>query len=295
MLLLCGQMLNRSCVDDDTKGIGIKMDGTDKINEMVGNVEDDGSTVLLGDQPAAEVQEPAKAAEKAEPASQEADPLNLMQQEPAKAEEKAETAEKLDPNFLMPPKTAHISEVIKQRKRAQAAEAKVAELEAAQGQQTEDNPYADLSGVLENPDELVDGHTVAKLVQQGVQQGIKNYQDTVEASQTSQQATTAQKAKLDKSFEATRQQHEDFDQVTTTAAKQDLFTDSERAEILSSKNPYALLYAKSKERLGILGQKPASGTKQVENTNVNNDLLDPDQPANEQGNNNMGIYEVMQG
>lgn len=289
---LRADVINRSCVDDDTKGIGNKMkSATEKINEMVDNVlEEGGETVLLEDKPEVEV--------KAEPVSAEAGTMDLIATEKKEDKPAEETAEKLDPSFLMPEKTAHISEVIKQRKRAQRAEAENAELKATiQGQQSSDELAPDISNVLENPDDLVDGNTVAKLIKQGVDQGIKNYQDTVNAQQTATKAAEVaaeQKIKLDKSFVSASEKFKDFNQVTTMAAKQQIFTDLEKADILSSQNPYEMLYAKSIERLKILGQKPASGTKQIE-TKVNNDLLSPDKEATEEQETDIGIYEALNG
>ena len=261
----------------------VQVNGMDKMNEMVGNVEDDGTTVLLGDNKPAEA-----ATEQTEKATNEAtqkpDPLNLNQADVVKEKE---PAEKLDPSFLMPSKPAIGHEVKKMRNRAQVAEARVAELEA-KGQQTEEIPDEDIDSVLGDPDELVDGRTVAKLVKKG----IDDYKNSVDAHAASTQTATEQKAKLDKSFETTREKFADFDQITTDAAKQEIFTDGEKADILSAKNPYAMLYVKSKERLNILNQKPASGTKQ---TNVNEKLLDPDKQTVDEQQSDIGIYEALNG
>jgi len=267
------------------------MDGTDRINEMVENVEEDGKTVLLDSMPS-EAKEPEQ--QEAEPAK-EADPLNLDGQKPAEKQE--EPAEKFDVSLLMPEdgeKAEPEADPAKQghaykklRNRAQAAEARIAELEASQANQgTDENPYEDLG--LDDPDDLVDGRTVAKLVQQGVKQGIKQYHEALQEQSKATQSKAEKKESYNRSFDAARKQYADFDRVTTEAHKNGYLSEQELAEVANSKNPAALLYAKSTERLKILGNPSSvSGNNQPAN-----ELLDPEPVDSDK---DLGIYEIMRG
>ena len=271
------------------------MDGTDKISEMVGEVVEDGKTVLLDEKPA-EITEPGQP----EAEAKEPDPLNLDGPKPdGKPAKSDENTEKFDIGLLMsetegeaepdedPATKGHAFK--KLRNRAQAAEAReaekdarIAELESAKAT---DDPYADLG--IEDPDDLVDGRTVAKLVQQGVKQGIKQYHDALQSQSQATESKAAQKEAYNKSFDVAREKYADFDKVTTEAHKNGYISDQELAEVANSKNPAALLYAKATERLKILGN-PTSVTG---NNQPANELLDP-APAKDTDK-EMGIYEVM--
>jgi hypothetical protein len=174
------------------------------------------------------------------------------------------------------------------RKRPQVAEAKVAELEA-KGQQTEAIPDEGIDDVLGDPDELVDGRTVAKLVKKG----IDDYKNSVDAQTASTQTEQKRKIALDESFEQARQDFTDFDQVTGQAIDSGWITDEERVSIAASANPAALLYAKSVERRDILKPNPASGSDQANNNN--NELLDPEKETVIEQESDIGIYEALNG
>jgi len=264
-------------------------------------VQDDGRTQLLDAKPAEDsVIEDLEV--ETEPVKKE-DPLNLNQPDKeSKEETKQESGKKLDKSFLLDPESepestkedrhVPVREIQKERAKRQAAEQEAAslreQLEKSQKSYQDAAIDDDISKLVEDPDDLIDAKTASRIAQATARKAVQEYIQSQETASTKQKSREQMEATIDANLDQARKKYADFDRVTTEAIENGYISEDERRSFAASKNPAALLYAKSKERLNILGsnQTSVSGNKQE-----SKELLSPDTgPTND-----LGIYDVLRG
>jgi len=141
-----------------------------------------------------------------------------------------------------------LADLMKERRKRQDAESRLKELE--QAKQTP----VDLSGLLDDPSDLVDGNTALKIAEQVRQQTLQEIEQR-EATKEEQTLIQQRQSTIRKSENAARQQFNDYDAVVSKAIG--YMTPDELTAIRRTPNPGAVLYRKSKEVLNLMEIQPA--------------------------------------
>ena len=223
----------------------------DKIDAMINDVQGD---VQSDVEPTVETTEEPTAKEATEEATEEKIEKSYLEVEPE--EERQE-------------RNVPVSALQKERSKRHAAEAQLKELIESQSGSIGDD---DISSLLGDPDDLVDGKTVLQIVKQSNEKAVRAATEAMQAKMDDSAARgEAQKraTSVRSSEDNARKQFDDFDDVISTAVGNGFLTEDELRTISKSKNPGAILYRKSKETLSILGVQPSGkGKTNVKETPV---------------------------
>lgn len=255
----------------------------------------DGILADIPDEEPQQVEEVAAEQPAAEPATEPAAEQPAAE-EPAATQEEVEAAEsqvaKLFPKMTEVDHTGGTVPVDKHialRKRAQAAEARAAALEAKQANVNVD-ALSDLAALVEDSEEeYVDKETLKKVVS-NLPDAINNIaQQTV--NQTLQNVNTTHIQNKAASDEiVARKAHTDYDAVTEYVTSRNLLTDADRQTIFQSPNIaeayYEIATAKINQEKQILGvaqpQTPSQPTNNDQPTGQDPSLTGDDEPLDDE-------------
>ena len=166
-----------------------------------------------------------------------------------------------------------VEDHIKLRKRAQTAEAKLAEYEAQhQTTQTEEDKSGDeFLGELEDED-LVRAETVKQAIPKIVEKAVSKAVGQVNQNIEQERAVRQAKVQTDRAVNSEKEFAKatpDYDKVTKAAIKLNFLSAEDKQAILAADNPAKTCYEISKQRLTdiqtTLGITPASTGKQTPN------------------------------
>lgn len=224
------------------------------IDSMLDDVQDDGKTVLLDEAQTETVEETTE-----KKATEE-----VAEKPPEKQETKSYLSEKDEKKDEKRDRFVPVATIQKERQKRQAAEKALEELKAKlQSKETVDDD--DLKSLISDPDELVDGNTVLKIIDKTSKKVADSVRQSIAQEQAERDAEVQAKereSQLEQSEAEARKKFSDFDAVVSAAVDNNLFTADEMDSICRSKNPGAILYRKSKEILSIMGIQPSVKTKE---------------------------------
>lgn len=252
----------------------------EKIDQMIGEVDETGNSVIL------DSKEQSSAEKQDEPKGN----LNLMDsrqptpqtQQPAKAEpqktdmsyltesvEEDLSSQEPEPEPAKQERNIPVHALQEERRRRQAAERELAQVRVAQQQSAADADNA-LNGLIENEDDLIDGKTAKKLLQQ-TRQEIRNEiaaerQAEAEQRQAEQQKSQrkvqiqAENKQVKQFIDAAAKEFADFDATVSQAYR--FMSNEQKMACRRSADPGSALYAASKQLLSNLGIQPGVQNKQ---------------------------------
>jgi len=230
-------------------------DPVESVDEPTQQAEPDAATDQeTTDEPVAEVTETEPVAD----AGTQPEPSYLTD-----ADDEQEAAETDDTDDRFVP----VSAIQKERQKRQAAEQRLKALEQQQQRKAGPDGFEDeLQGLINDPDELIDGKTVIKLLNQSGQRVAQEVRESMKAEQQAnaeKEAAKQQLTALRNSEAQARKQFSDFDAVVSKGVA--YMTPDELASIRRSANPGAILYRKSKEVLTMMGVQPSETVQKPEN------------------------------